>query len=199
MRKLLLLVLVVAVIGAGSASLAFGRLLAAAIETAGTAALGVKVEVGMVTVAPWSGKGRVRGLVVGNPEGYSGPYAFKADLIEVALKPASLLGDSLVVESVVVRGPSVRLETGPGGTNLSRLRGKASSGSSGGGRSVRIKRLDITGAQMSLPGGITSPLPDVHLKDLGGRSALDQVLGVFSKGVGSSVLDGVGGLLRRLR
>lgn len=199
MKKVLVVVLVVSALGAGLASLALGRILKAGIETAGSAALGVRVKVGMAAIAPWSGRGTVRGLVVGNPDGYSGPYAFKADSIEIVIVPSSLLGERVVVESVVVRGPSVRLETGPGGTNLARLRGKSAQGGSSEGRSVRIKHLEITGASLAVPGGLSTPLPDIILKDVGGRSALDQVLGMFSKGVGSSVLNGLGGLLQKLR
>ncbi len=197
MKKLLLLAVLVLGGGALLASLAFGRVLASVIETAGTAALGVPVSVGLVTLAPWSGRGTVRRLVVGNPPGFTSPFAFKADAIEVVLRPASLLGDSIVVERVTVRAPTVRVE----GDNLSRLKAKASSGGGdGGGRSVRIKQLEVLDGSVGLPGGLYAPLPDVRLQNVGGRSALQQVLGAVStRGLGSSALEGVGGLLKKLR
>ncbi|MDX6770989.1 MAG: hypothetical protein SF051_15760 [Elusimicrobiota bacterium] len=197
MKKLLLLAVAVFAGSAMLGSVALGRVLAGAIETAGSAALGVPVSVGLVTLSPLSGRGTVRRLVVGNPPGFSGPYAFKADAIEVTVRPASLFGDAVVVESVVVRAPSVRVE----GDNLARLKAKASSGGGdGGGRSVRIKRLEVLDGSVALPGGLTAPLPDIRLKEVGGRSALQQVLGSLSaRGLGSSALDGVGGLLKKLR
>lgn len=196
MKKLLVLAVVALGGGALLASLAFGRVLSAAIETAGAAALGVPVSVGVVTLAPWSGRGTVRRLVVANPPGFTSPFAFKADLIEVVVRPASLFGDTIVVERVSVRGPTVRIE----GDNLARLKAKASSGGEGGGRSVRIKELEVLGGSVGLPGGLYAPLPDVRLKNVGGRSALQQVLGAVSaRGLGSSALDGVGGLLKKLR
>lgn len=196
MKKLLVVVLLVGAGGAALSSVALGRVLAGAIETAGTAALGVPVSVGLVTLAPWSGKGTVRRLVVGNPPGFTSPFAFKADAIVVVVRPASLFGDAIVVERVTVRGPTVRVE----GDNLARLKAKASSGGDGGGRSVRIKELEILDGSVGLPGGLYTPLPDIRLKNVGGRSALQQVLGsVSARGLGSSALDGVGGLLKRLR
>ncbi len=197
MKKLL----VVVVLGVGGvallSSVMLGRVLARAIETAGTAVLGVPVSVGLVTLAPWSGKGAVRRLVVGNPPGFTSPFAFKADLIEVVVRPSSLLGNAVVVERVTVRAPTVRIE----GDNLARLRAKVSSGEGGGGgKSVRIEQLEVLDGSVGLPGGLYAPMPDVRLKNVGGRSALQQVLGAVSaRGLGSSALNGVSGLLKRLR
>lgn len=197
MKRLFLVALALGAGGAALSSVALGRVLAGAIETAGTAALGVPVSVGLVTLSPWSGKGTVRRLVVGNPPGFTSPFAFKADAIEVVVRPASLFGDSIVVERVSVRAPTVRVE----GDNLARLKSKAASGGDGGGgRSVRIKELEVLDGSVGLPGGLYAPLPDVRLKNVGGRSALQQVLGAVSvNGLGSSALSGVSGLLRKLR
>lgn len=196
MRKFVLGLLLGAAVFSGAAMMALGQVLRIGIQTAGYAALGVPVGVGLVTISPLSGRGTVRNLVVHNPKGFETPYAFRADAVSVTVRPRSLLGGELVVDRVVIRNPTVRLE----GDNLSRLRAKASSGGDAGGRSVRIGELQVTGATLAVPGGLSVPLPDVQLKDVGGRSALQQLLGAFSsKGVGGSVVDGLGGLLKRLR
>jgi hypothetical protein len=199
MKKLLIGLLLGGALLGGFVLLAFGHILKLGIESAGYAALGVPVSVGLVTLSPLSGRGTVRDLVVANPKGFSGPYAFRADAVSVTLRPRSLLAGDVVVESIVVRNPTVRLEGG----NLAQLKAKASSGGdgggSGGGRSVRIRSLEVTGASLTVPGGLSVPLPDVHLKDVGGRSALQQLLGSFAaKGAGSAVLGGLQGLLKRL-
>lgn len=196
MRKFLLGLLLGGAVFSGAAMMALGLVLRIAIQTAGYAALGVPVGVGLVTLSPLSGRGTVRNLVVHNPKGFESPYAFRADAVSVTVRPRSLLGGELVVDRVVIRNPTVRLE----GDNLARLKAKASSGGDAGGRSVRIAELQVTGATLTVPGGLSVPLPDVQLKDVGGRSALQQLLGAFSsKGLGGAVVDGVGGLLKRLR
>jgi hypothetical protein len=196
MRKFLLGLGLGALVFSGAAMLLLGQVLRIGIQTAGYAALGVPVGVGLVTLSPLSGRGTVRDLRVHNPKGFESPYAFRADAVSVTVSPRSLLSGDVVVDSVVIRNPTVRLE----GDNLSRLRAKASSGSGGDGRSVRIKSLEVTGASLTVPGGMSLPLPDVRLKDVGGRSALQQLLGSFSsKGLGGSVVDGIGGLLKKLQ
>lgn len=196
MRKFVLGLMLGGAVFSGAAMMALGQVLRIGIQTAGYAALGVPVGVGLVTISPLSGRGTVRNLVVHNPKGFETPYAFRADAVSVTVRPGSLLGGELVVDRVLIRNPTVRLE----GDNLSRLKAKASSGGDAGGRSVRIAELQVTGATLAVPGGLSVPLPDVHLKDVGGRSALQQLLGSFSsKGVGGSVVDGLGGLLKRLK
>lgn len=196
MRRFVLGVLLGGAVFSGAAMMALGQILRIAIQTAGYAALGVPVGVGLVTLSPLSGRGTVRNLVVHNPKGFESPYAFRADAVSVTVRPRSLLGGELLVDQVVIRNPTVRLE----GDNLARLKAKASSGGDSGGRSVRIAELRVTGATLTVPGGLSVPLPDVHLKDVGGRSALQQLLGSFSaKGLGGSVMDGLGDLLKRLK
>jgi hypothetical protein len=197
MRKFLLGLMLGALVFSGAAMLLLGQVLRIGIQTAGYAALGVPVGVGLVTLSPLSGRGTVRDLRVHNPKGFESPYAFRADAVSVTVSPRSLLAGDVVVDSVVIRNPTVRLD----GDNLRQLRAKADSGpGGGGGRSVRIKHLEVTGASLTVPGGMSLPLPDVRLKDVGGRSALQQLLGSFSsKGLGGAVVDGIGGLLKKLR
>lgn len=192
MRKFLLGLTLGALVFSGAAMLLLGQILRVAIQTAGYAALGVPVGVGLVTLSPLSGRGTVRNLVVSNPKGFTGPYAFRADVVSVTVSPRSLLAGDIAVDSVVIRNPTVRLE----GDNLSRLRAKAAS-ASGEGRAVRIKSLEVTGASLAVPGGLRVPLPDVRLKDVGGRSALQQLLGSFSsRGIGSTAVNGLMSLIR---
>lgn len=197
MRKFLLGLALGGLVFSGAAMLLLGQVLRIGIQTAGYAALGVPVGVGLVTLSPLSGRGTVRDLRVHNPKGFERPYAFRADAVSVTVSPRSLLAGDVVVDSVLLRNPRIYLE----GDNLRRLRAKADSGSGGGdGRSVRIKSLEVTGASLTVPGGMSLPLPDVKLKDVGGRSALQQLLGSFSsKGLGGSVVDGIGGLLKKLQ
>lgn len=212
-RAVFALVLVFAVIGAGVVSLTLGKIVKTAVEAAGPRVLGAPVTLGLATLAPWSGRGTLRGLVIGNPEGFKGARAARVDSIEIELKLASLLTDTIVVERLVVRGPEIVWEMGPGGSNLTRLQRNAEAAAAklaGGadsspaaasgkkGKSLLIRDLEITGGTVGLSASafgdrtLSAPLPDVRLADLGGKGhspaeaaaeALRAVTGSAQRGV----------------
>ena len=186
-RAAFMAALVLAVIGVGAASMMLGSIVKTAVEAAGPRVLGASVTLGGVVLSPFSGRGTLRGLVIGNPEGFKGPHAVSVGSIEVAVKLSSLMTGTVVVESVAVREPEIDWELGPGGeSNLTRLQknamaaaaklgGGASdnpSSSPARGKSLMIRRLEITGGKVGLSasalGALNAPLPDVHLRDLGG-------------------------------
>lgn len=181
------LALVLLVVAAGVVSLSLGSLVKKAVVAAGPRLLGARVELDAVALAPWSGRGTLRGLVIGNPEGYKGAHAVKVGAVEIEVKLSSLFSDMVVVDRVVVREPEIVYEYGPAGSNLSRLQKNAeeSRGFAGGeakaapakpakGKSLLIKDFSITGARMGLTAtalggqGLRADLPDIHLTDLGG-------------------------------
>lgn len=212
-RAAFALILVFAVIGAGVVSLSLGKIVKTAVEAAGPRVLGAPVTLGLATLAPWSGRGTLRGLVVGNPEGFKGARAVSVDSIEIELKLASLLTDTIVVERVVVRRPEIVWEMGPGGSNLTRLQRNAEAAAAklGGGaasapapgkkgKSLLIRDLEITGGTVGLAASafgdraLSAPMPDVRLTGLGGRGhspaeaaaeALRVVTGSAQRGVSS--------------
>ena len=184
------LVLVLGVVAAGVVSLSLGRIIKAGVEAAGPKVLGAPVELGLVTVSPWSGRATLRGLVIGNPEGFKTPHAVRVGLVDAKVRLSSLFSDTVVVESVEVRDPELVWEVGNGGSNLTRLQRNAeeSAAKLGGGgpkaapaapakkgKSLLIERFDVTGGKVGLSAtafggqGLTAPLPEVHLKDLGGK------------------------------
>lgn len=211
-------VLVLAVVGAGVASVSLGRIVKTAVETAGPRLLGAPVTLGLATLAPWSGRGTLRGLVIGNPEGFKGPRAVSVGAIEVEVNLRSLWSDTIVVERVAVRRPEIVWEMAGGGSNLTRLQRNAEAAAArlGGGaapapakkgKSLLIRELEITGGQVGLAapafGGsaLSAPLPDVRLTNLGGpgrspaeaaSEALRAVTGSAQRavsGIGSKTVD----------
>ncbi|MFI5344977.1 MAG: AsmA family protein [Elusimicrobiota bacterium] len=183
--------LVLAVIGIGVVSLTLGNIVKTAVETAGPRLLGAPVTLEFAALSPFSGRGTLRGLVIGNPAGFKGPHAVRVGSVEIALKVSSLLTDTIVVESVVVSRPEIVWELGPGGvSNLTRLQKNAetSAATLGGGKptpapvpaakpgkALLIADLRVTGGSVGLSatafggGALNAPLPDVHLKNLGGK------------------------------
>ncbi len=190
LRAVIGLTFVLAVVAVGVVSMSLGRIVKTAVEAAGPRVLGAPVTLGAVTVSPWSGRATLRDVVIGNPQGFKSAHAVRVGLVDAKVKLASFLSDTIVVESVDIRQPELVWEVGNGGSNLTQLQRNAeeSAAKLGGGaktpaapapskpgKSLMIARLDVTGGKVGLSAtalggqGLTAPLPEVHLKDLGGK------------------------------
>jgi hypothetical protein len=140
------------------------------------------IHIGLLT-----GSAKVKGLVVGNPEGYKTPNAISVGLAEVGVNPFSVLSDKIVVRSIHVESPEITFEGGLGGNNLSKIQenvngvaavgGPPATTTKAGGKPAQKIEVDdflITGAKVhasitGLGGGkeLTLDLPPIHLTDLG--------------------------------
>ncbi|MBT8769443.1 AsmA family protein [Metapseudomonas boanensis] len=79
-----------------------------AIETEGALATQTQVLVGSVELSPLTGMGALDGLTVGNPTGFSSPYALVVDRIALQVERGSLLGGGpIIVESATVIAPQI--------------------------------------------------------------------------------------------
>jgi uncharacterized protein involved in outer membrane biogenesis len=181
--------LVLLMIALGVIASSLGRVVKTAVETAGPRLLGAPVTVVSVSISPLSGRGTLRGLVIGNPEGFRSAHAVSVGSVELVLKLSSLLSDTVVVESLAVREPELIWEIGEGSSNLLRLQrnaqeaaarygGEASSAESKPaqkGKSLLIRDFTVAGGKVALAAtalggqGLGAPLPDVHLTNLGGK------------------------------
>ncbi len=205
LRALFLLVVILGVIAAAAASMWLGRGVKLAVERFGPGIIGAPVTVGSVVLAPWSGRGAISNLVIGNPPGFKGDRALSVGAIDVKIKLSSLVTDTIVVESVVVRDPEIFYEMGSGGSNLARLQknaegGKGKPAPSQGGKSLLIRDLKVSGGQVAataMGAGVKMPLPPVQLSNLGGkgRSPADAVSEVLSALTGSAgkAISNIGG------
>src|SRR5262245_19124981 len=82
-----------------------------AVEIAGPQIMKVPVKLDSVNIVLLSGSGKIKGLVVGNPEGFKTPQAISVGAASLALQPASLLVDKIVVESINLQAPVITFET----------------------------------------------------------------------------------------
>lgn len=153
------------------------------IETIGPKLTKVDVKLDTVSLSLLSGSGAIKGLVVGNPEGFKTPHAIQVGSASLSLQPRSLFADKVVIRSIRVVAPEITFEYGPGGNNLSRIQAnvQAATGSSTnaankeaqGGKKLEVDDFTITGAKVNVSvqqlGGkpLTVTLPDIHLTDLG--------------------------------
>lgn len=181
---LVLVVLVVlAIVGIG---LSLNTAIKKGVETLGPQITKVDIQLAGVNLSLFSGSGSVKGLVIGNPEGYKTPNAISVGSTSVSVSPGSLLSDKIVVKSIRVEAPEITFELGPGGSNLQKIQANLESTLGAGGsasppatgekkpaKKLQVDEVVITGGKVTLGaallgGKITeAPLPEISLKDLG--------------------------------
>lgn len=155
------------------------------------------VTVDQVNLSPFSGTGAIEGFQIGNPKGFTGPYAVRIARAEVALDTNSVSKDKIVIKHIHITNPEINLEAGLHGTNLKHISDNAknfvsqqtSKAAGTGGESkaapaedgkpqksvkLQVNELLITGAKLSasvagvVPGAdAKATLPDIKLTNLG--------------------------------
>jgi hypothetical protein len=91
------------------------------VEKVGPAITKTDIRLEGVKLSPFSGKGEIEGLIVGNPEGFKTPSAMQLKSLAMALQPRSVLGDKVIIHSIKITGPEITFEGGLRGNNLSKL------------------------------------------------------------------------------
>lgn len=183
MKKILLRVLIVLVVLVAAAVLVVGLFLDSivkkGVETVGPQITKVDVKLNSVSLSLFSGSGTIKGLVVGNPEGYKAPQAISIGLASMAVSPGSLLSDKIVVRSLRLESPEITFEGGPVKNNLKQILDNVNASTGGEtsseetkstkpGKKIEVDDFVITGAKVHVgTGGTTLSLPEIHLTDLG--------------------------------
>lgn len=158
-----------------------------AIEQYGSEALGVPVRVGSVTIRAGQGKGTIRDLHIGQPDGFGRGDAAAFEEITLDLDVESLIsGDPYRIELARVAAPQVVYVVGADGkSNLKALQrnlerysdsGEAATAPDGEPSDLRLRidrleiergRIDADLGRLGLPNSTTN-LPAMHFRDLGG-------------------------------
>jgi hypothetical protein len=193
MKKIIIrvaLVLVVLVIAAVVAiTLSLDKIIKKAVETVGPQLTQVTIKLDGVSLSLLSGGGSIKGLHVGNPQGYKSPSAIDLGYASLHLKPSSLLSDKIVVRSIKVEAPEITFEGDLKGNNISKIleNVEAATGGSGDtptpqpepapgagpGKKLQVDEFVITGGKIKLSTGLLAgktvnvPLPNIRLTDLG--------------------------------
>jgi uncharacterized protein involved in outer membrane biogenesis len=170
-----LVVLLVAAVFA--ATLYLDALARKSVERVGADVTKVDVQVSGASLSVLSGRGELRGIRVGNPEGFQTPSAVVAESVAVEMEPSSILEDKLVLRSIRVIGPEVTFESGLQGNNLSKLlgniRGTGPPQDQASRRKLQVNDLVVSGGRVNLAVTLLGtrsasvPLPDIHLTNLG--------------------------------
>jgi hypothetical protein len=132
-------------------------------------------------LSPFSGSGTLRGLFVGNPEGWSGEKAFSLGEVRFQVQPRSLLSETIIIDELIVQRPEFVYEQRlTGGSNIRDLlenirrvigtRAERPDDPTEPPRKFIIHRLRLTDgvAHVGLgPAAVDVPLPELSYDELG--------------------------------
>lgn len=187
MKKKLLYILaaiaVLLVLGAVTVFFSINSLVKKGFETVGPMLTKVEMKLESAHISPLSGSGRLNGLFIGNPEGFKTESAIKVGEVRVAMKPASLLSDTIVVDEVTIVAPEITFEGSLNGSNLGKILANLEAFSGGadkkdvpaakGEKKFAIRQVRIEGGKIRLSitgfagNAVPVPLPPISLNDLG--------------------------------
>lgn len=198
MKKLLKLLAVLALLGVlalVAVGFFLGPIVTKAVNTVGPKITGTKVELASASISPLTGGGSLKGLFVGNPEGWTGDKAIYLGEVRASVQPGSLLGDYVLVNEVFIDGPEFVYEKRLiGGSNIDALL-KQIEANTGGGKTTpaadqakpskpmkfAVKSFVLKDAKVAVVAGgqtIAVTLPTITITDLGiaeGGITSDQV------------------------
>ena len=192
LRKMLSIVLsaivILIVVIALAVSLFANNALGVAIESAGTKALNVGVNVSEVDLSILRGKLGIRNLVINNPPGYQHDTLLELTDGQVTVDTRSLLSEVVNIKDIKLDGVNVVLEQrGISGNNLQdiikELPAKDKQTSEPAGKKLHIDNLEVTNIKVNVkllpvPGKmdtLTLKLAPIKMTDLGGEDDLDTI------------------------
>jgi uncharacterized protein involved in outer membrane biogenesis len=120
-RTVLVVLVAVLVAAVVFAQFFLGSTLKAAVNTLGPKLTKTAVTLEDVKFSLLTGNMQIKGLVVGNPEGFRTRNAIKLGRFQLKLKPLSLFSKVLVIERILIEAPEITYEMGSGDSNLARL------------------------------------------------------------------------------
>lgn len=183
MKKSHIAILLVLVAVAASLFFVFtnpmGRLVKLAMEKFVPEMTQSSVHVSRVEISTSDGKGKLSGLVLGNPRGFKTAYALKADTIEVEIEPSSIAKDVVVIHKILIDAPSIIYEKGDHGSNFDAIQrnvehylgvGGNKDSKAGGGKKMIIDSFVIRNAKVNYNGTFDLTLPDIDLRNIGKNS-----------------------------
>lgn len=168
---------------------------------------GTPVELQNVRIGILRGRVELEGFKVGNPKGFSRPYAFELDSFVCQVNIPSALSSKMIVDEVSIHGMLADYEVGLDGSNLGMIQknveafiGKSDAASAEPAddsgkkekpaKKVVIRKLSVDGVSLAM-GAVRLPLPPVALNDLGDGKSMGEVINEFYAALMKSVADAV--------
>lgn len=216
MRKtgiILSAVIIIIVFAVFAISLSLNKAVKAGVETFGPKITKTDISLAEVNISALSGKGAIKGLVVGNPEGFKTEHAIKLGSMQVALDTRSAFSDHVIVERIVIDSPEITYETGLTENNISRIlkniqmstqaapsKEETKPQEASPGKKMQINDLLISNGKINLSSklmqgkAVIIPLREIHLTDIGKESDgadISQVVEKVFRSFNESVVEAV--------
>lgn len=162
------------------------KIIQAVIEDQGSMVTQVPVKLSGVDLSISDLKAGLRGLTVGNPDGFKTDQSISVGEVSVKISE-DWSTDIIVIEEVMIRAPEITYEIGSGGSNIDAIQSNvekstggsdSTAGSSSGnddaaGPKVVINNLYIIDGMINVSASfmdgqtLSTGLPDIHLQDIG--------------------------------
>jgi hypothetical protein len=174
------------ILGVGVSIYFLGSIVKKGVETVGPQITKTEIKLDSATLSLLSGSGKLKGLLVGNPEGFKTGSAIKVGAVSVGVAPRSVFSDKVHIRQVNIQAPEITFEGGLKGSNLSKLLDNVQASTGGGkgaaapsdkasSKKIQVDDLLVTAGRinLSVDAGIlggksaTVPLPEIHLTQLG--------------------------------
>jgi len=172
-------------------SAVIGAAATTAVETALPKITKTDVKLESFSLSIFSGKGTIKGFIIGNPEGFKTASSFELGEVRIDIDLMSLLSDTIVIEEIYINAPKITYEMGMPSNigqiqkNVEEFSGPAAEGEepeeepeekAGPGKNIVIKRFVIENGKISLSAkllqgqAVTVPLPRFERENIGGES-----------------------------
>ncbi|MDQ8193111.1 hypothetical protein QEH59_01645 [Coraliomargarita sp. SDUM461004] len=188
-----------------------------AVETYGPRVTQTDVTLEDVNLSILSGSGTLKGLNVGNPEGYQSEHIFALGQIDLKIDTSTILDQTIIIDHILIKAPAISYEKSLSSSNVKDLMNNIeaftgpSSGpspdpepSTGAKKQVVIKELLIEDGTVyvgALGVGRTVTLPRIEMNNIGEGGSMtmaevmDLVLTKLLQSIGPAIAD-AGDLLK---
>ena len=166
------------------------------IEARGTQVAQTKISLDSVTVSLLSGKGTLHNLKVTNPSDFEQEHILTLDLVDLDIQTSSLLANTIIINKIYIKSPTINYEKNRAGTNLEVLQKniktsknsnnaedfERAEGDSPDTRNVMVKKLIIENGIVNIEFlGTTAPisLPRIELNNISNHNYQESIQGII--------------------
>jgi hypothetical protein len=180
------------------------------VETIGPRVTQTSVTLDSVSLSPFSGSGTLKGLNVGNPEGFKSENIFQLGQIDIQIDTGTVFSDKIIIDKIHIRQPAISYEKKLTTSNVKELQKNIEAftgpkdpaapdpeADSGAKKQVVIRKLIIEDGTIyvgALGVGQTVQLPMIEMNDIGEggdnitlAEAIDLILGKVLGNIGPAI------------
>ena len=211
--KLISILVFLSIIVIAALYFSLNKIVEKGITTFGSQVTLTEVSLEASNISLFSGEGELKGLVIGNPKGFSSNNAISLDRIKVSVDVKSIFTDNILIKQILIDGPKISYELAGKKSNIQAILNninspakkeekvkKTESKKKGSQKKVIIDLVKITNGKIDLAmtvlggKGASLEFSDLTMRDLGrkegGLTPEEAVLVIFSsinKGVSGAV------------